>query len=258
MKKFLTIITISTLITLNANAQETNSLSKLQNDIFKLEETISELVGQQEQLQYQLQQLQKNLNQTNTNTGTGINEDIATQLQNLNERLEKLETEQNQTTSQTQQNIPAETTIAESEVTENTEATSLSEEDIKNIYEEAFLQLTRKDYVMAEQQFKDFLQNHEKHQLAANASYWLAETYYVRKNYKTAAAQFLKAYNDYPEGNKRFDSLLKLALSLRSLEAPKDACKTLAELLNPANDPNGLLSASTRRRAEKEQEELRC
>ncbi len=250
---------MSTIITLNANAQETNSLSKLQNDIFTLEETISQLVGQQEQLQYQLQQLQKTLNnQTNTGTGTGINEDIATQLQNLNERLEKLESQQNQIT-QTEQNIPTETTPAETTaVPENTETTSLSEEEIKNIYEEAFLQLTRKEYDIAEQNFKDFLQNHKTHELAANASYWLGETYYVRKNYKIAATQFLTAYNDYPEGNKRFDSLLKLALSLRSLNADNEACKSLAELLNPANDPNGLLSASTRRRAEKEQEELRC
>ncbi len=253
MKKFLTIL-LSTMLVLTAQAQE-ETLSKLQNDIFSLEETISELTGKQEELQYQLQQLQKQLNenpQTTSPENTSPNQDVLNQLQNLTQRLEALEN--NEITATETIETPVETEVAE--VTP--QQTDLSEEEIKNIYEEAFLQLTRKQYPVAEESFKNFLNNHPSHRLAANASYWLAETYYVRKDYKAAATQFLQAYNNYPESSKRFDALLKLSLSLRALNAPEDACKTLAELLNPANDPVGLLSASTKRRAEKEQEELRC
>ncbi len=257
MKKLLTTCLLSAILTLTAGAQTTQSLSKLQNDIFTLEETISELTGKQEQLQYQLQQLQKQLSENPETLPNAENEnpnqDIFNQLQSLTERLEALEN--NAPTATTTEN-PAETEITTATAT--LPQNELSDDEIKNIYEEAFLQLTRKQYPVAEASFKNFLANHSSHRLAANASYWLAETYYVRKDYKAAATQFLQAYNNYPESSKRFDALLKLALSLRALKAPEDACKTLAELLNPANDPVGLLSASTKRRAEKEQEELRC
>ena len=242
------------MLALTAQAQNNETLSKLQNDIFSLEETISELTGKQEELQYQLQQLQKQLNenpQTTAPENQNANQEILNQLQNLTQRLETLEN--NKITATKTPETPVAATP-----TPTLPQTDLSDDEIKNIYEEAFLALTRKQYPIAEESFKAFLANHPSHRLAANASYWLAETYYVRKDYKAAATQFLQAYNNYPESSKRFDALLKLALSLRSLNAPEDACKTLAELLNPANDPAGLLSASTKRRAEKEQEELRC
>ncbi len=242
------------MLALTAQAQNNETLSKLQNDIFSLEETISELTGKQEELQYQLQQLQKQLNenpQTTAPENQNANQEILNQLQNLTQRLETLEN--NKITATKTPKTPVAATP-----TPTLPQTDLSDDEIKNIYEEAFLALTRKQYPIAEESFKAFLANHPSHRLAANASYWLAETYYVRKDYKAAATQFLQAYNNYPESSKRFDALLKLALSLRSLNAPEDACKTLAELLNPANDPAGLLSASTKRRAEKEQEELRC
>ena len=41
------------------------------------------------------------------------------------------------------------------------------------------------------------------HALAANAAYWLAETYYVRKNYAAAAAAFARNYRTYGKTRPR-------------------------------------------------------
>ena len=85
-------------------------------------------------------------------------------------------------------------------------------------------------YDTAERAFKAFLASHGEHPLAANAQYWLGETYYVRKNYADAAAAFIEGYTRYPEGPKAADNLLKLGMSLAALKNVDDACASFAEL----------------------------
>lgn len=85
-------------------------------------------------------------------------------------------------------------------------------------------------YDTAERAFKAFLASHGEHPLAANAQYWLGETYYVRKNYADAAAAFIEGYTRYPEGPKAADNLLKLGMSLAALSNVDDACASFAEM----------------------------
>ena len=59
--------------------------------------------------------------------------------------------------------------------------------------------------------------------LAGNAQYWLGETYYVRKDYKNAAAAFAEGYQKYPKGPKAADDLLKLGMSLGNAR-PEGRC----------------------------------
>ncbi len=62
----------------------------------------------------------------------------------------------------------------------------------------------------AAQGLRSFLDQHPKDDLADNAQYWLAETYYARKSYALAAIEFEKVVARYPRGNKLPDALLKI------------------------------------------------
>ena len=69
-----------------------------------------------------------------------------------------------------------------------------------------------------------------EHRLAGNAQYWLGETYYVRKDYPRAAAAFLAGCQNYGEGSKGADSLVKLGLTLSNMGQNEDACAAFYEI----------------------------
>ena len=100
----------------------------------------------------------------------------------------------------------------------------------QQLYEQAYGFLLQKDYGAAEQSFDDFLKRHPTHHLAGNAQYWLGETFFVRGQYRPAAAAFLKGYKDHGSSQKAPESLLKLAMSLNRLGQKDAACSSFKEL----------------------------
>ena len=100
----------------------------------------------------------------------------------------------------------------------------------QQLYEQAYGYLLQKDYGAAETGFDDFLKRHPTHQLAGNAQYWLGETFYVRGQYRAAAAAFLKGYQTYSRSPKAPECLLKLAMSLQRLGQKDAACSSFNEL----------------------------
>jgi tol-pal system protein YbgF len=107
----------------------------------------------------------------------------------------------------------------------------------QQIYERAYGHLLQKDYGTAESTFEDFLKRHPTHPLAGNAQYWLGETFYVRGQYRPAAAAFLKGYQDYAKSQKAPESLLKLAMSLKRLGQKDAACSSYSEFATKFPNP---------------------
>jgi tol-pal system protein YbgF len=107
----------------------------------------------------------------------------------------------------------------------------------QQLYEQAYGYLLQKDYASAQAGFEDFLQRHSSHQLAGNAQYWLGETFYVRGQYRPAAAAFLKGYQSYARSPKAPESLLKLAMSLQRLGQKDAACSSFNELATKYPNP---------------------
>jgi tol-pal system protein YbgF len=107
----------------------------------------------------------------------------------------------------------------------------------QQLYEQAYGSLLQKDYGAAEAGFEDFLKRHPNHQLAGNAQYWLGETFYVRGQYRAAAAAFLKGYQTYARSPKAPESLLKLAMSLSRLGQKDAACSSYSELATKYPSP---------------------
>ena len=100
----------------------------------------------------------------------------------------------------------------------------------RTIYESALAQFQRKNYAEAEKGFKRFLKDYPQDKLAANAYYWLGESYYARNSYDSAAMSFLDGSRKYPKSVKAGHSLLKLGASLTMLKEPKEACATFDEV----------------------------
>src|SRR5690606_11126062 len=81
-------------------------------------------------------------------------------------------------------------------------------------YEYATGMLQRGAYAEAEIALKSFVGQYTTDPLAGNAQYWLAETYYVRSDFKSAAVAFADGYQKYPKSSKAPDNLLKLGMAL--------------------------------------------
>ena len=77
-------------------------------------------------------------------------------------------------------------------------------------YQAAFELLKEQRYEPAAMAFQQFLVSFPDSQLADNAQYWLAESYYVTGRFEDALGQFEVVIADYPRSRKVPDALLKM------------------------------------------------
>jgi tol-pal system protein YbgF len=104
--------------------------------------------------------------------------------------------------------------------------------DPKQLYDAAYLDLTKGNYDVAITGFSNYLKYFPETEQAANAQYWLGECYYAKKNYTKAAIEFHKVLEDYSTGTKVPSALYKLGLSLIELKSVVEAEKYLQELVD--------------------------
>ena len=109
-------------------------------------------------------------------------------------------------------------------------------EDVQ--YQFAMDLLKQGDYETAEIAFQEFLNVGEDPGLLSNSNFWLAETLYVRENYKDAAKNYLNLYQAYPNSTRAPDSLLKLGISLIKMDQREQGCLTFLQLQDTYPDAN--------------------
>lgn len=124
---------------------------------------------------------------------------------------------------------------------------SLPDGSPQDQYMHAFGLLRQGKYDQASDALRQFLEQHGGDKLASNARYWLGETYYVRGSFVEAAETFLEGYQADPKGPKAPDALLKLGMSLSSLDKKQEACAAFQKLRADYPDaPAGLKSTLQR------------
>ncbi|MCF4165247.1 tol-pal system protein YbgF [Zavarzinia compransoris] len=128
-----------------------------------------------------------------------------------------------------------------------TPSTSNSSPQALAAYDAALGLLRKGEYLQAEASLKSFLASFGSDRLAANAQYWLGETYYARGDFRTAAQTFLTGVKTYPESAKAPDTFLKLGISLVQMGEKDRGCQVLGEL--PSRYPDA--SATIKSRAER-------
>lgn len=87
------------------------------------------------------------------------------------------------------------------------------------------------DVVTARDQFTKFLDQNPKHDLAANAHYWIGETYYSEKNFESAILSYQEVIKSYPGKDKVVAAMLKQAMSFEAIKDSKSAKYVLKKLV---------------------------
>ena len=97
-------------------------------------------------------------------------------------------------------------------------------------YQVAFELLKEERYEMAATAFKQFLVAFPDSELADNAQYWLAESYYASDKFEQALKDFEVVINNYPRSRKVPDALLKMGYCNYSLRRWDAARVTLSRV----------------------------
>lgn len=94
------------------------------------------------------------------------------------------------------------------------------------------------DFPTARDTFNKFLELYPKNDLAANAHYWVGETYYSEKKYEQAILEFQNVIKNYPGKEKVPAAMFKQAVSFAEIGDNKSARYVLRKLIEdyPASE----------------------
>lgn len=81
---------------------------------------------------------------------------------------------------------------------------------IRQDYQQALDILREGRYMQAAEAFREFLTQYPDSAYAANAQYWLAESFYVTRQFPQALEEFQKVIEEYSDSNKVADARLKV------------------------------------------------
>lgn len=99
------------------------------------------------------------------------------------------------------------------------------------LYSSALRDFTGGKYDLARQQFADYLRYFPETDLAGNAQFYLGEIHYRQQQYREAIAEYDRAIDNYPRGNKRAAARLKKGFALAELGQRASAIRELREVV---------------------------
>jgi tol-pal system protein YbgF len=114
--------------------------------------------------------------------------------------------------------------------------------------------MQRKDYALAEETMRNFVQKYPNDALVGDSQYWLGESFFQRQQYRDAAEIFLNVTSKYEKSGKAPDSLLRLGQSLAALKEREAACAAFGEVTRKY--PRA--SASVKAAVDREQKKEKC
>jgi tol-pal system protein YbgF len=100
------------------------------------------------------------------------------------------------------------------------------------VYNEGYRNLSEGNYKEARDQFNSFLSNNPSSPQAADALYWIAESYYREGKFEEAILEFQKFIDTYPKDDRVPLSYLKQGLSLTSIGRNEEAKLFLQTLID--------------------------
>ncbi|MFL2661659.1 MAG: tetratricopeptide repeat protein [Alphaproteobacteria bacterium] len=149
--------------------------------------------------------------------------------------------------------LPVRKKTTNDNLTQDSEISNMTEDNIKKKYENAIKMLWANKYEQAEQELLQ-LKQIKPVDLMPNIQYWLGEVYYAKKNFSQAVIEFGEGFSNYPDSIKGPDNLLKLGLSFSNLNKKNEACSAFYELeVKYKNSPKNVLE-----RSQEERKKLDC
>jgi len=110
---------------------------------------------------------------------------------------------------------------------------SLSKEEkkvVEKLYDDSLAAYRNGDYENAVKLFAAYLRDFPTSAKAANARYWLGESYYSLAQYAQAITEFKRVRKDFPTSTKAPDALLKTAMSYEAIGGREAARSAYLEL----------------------------
>ncbi|OUU80568.1 MAG: tol-pal system protein YbgF [Gammaproteobacteria bacterium TMED78] len=95
--------------------------------------------------------------------------------------------------------------------------------DDRDNYNEAFELLRQSQWLSAAEAFQTFLTIFPTSDLADNAQFWLAETFYVQGSFQDAIPMFQSVVNEYESSDKLADALLKIGFCFDEIGQPDNS-----------------------------------
>jgi len=139
-----------------------------------------------------------------------LKEDLTKRLAALDERLSKLE----------------------KSLDESQKKAAQLQQTPEYLYQQGYDAMQGGDLVKAREHFNKFLEANPKHKLAANAHYWLGETYYTEKNFEQAVLEFQEVIKNFPEKDKVPAAMLKQGMAFKEMGDNKSAAYIYKKLLD--------------------------
>jgi tol-pal system protein YbgF len=87
------------------------------------------------------------------------------------------------------------------------------------------------NYDKAVATFREVVTNYPTGDLAANAQFWMGESYYTKGDLESAVTSYRKVLSDWPASRKAPDAMVKLGFSLSDLKRTGEARSTLEEVV---------------------------
>lgn len=124
----------------------------------------------------------------------------------------------------------------------------------KDDYDLGIGYIQRRDYTLAEETMRGFVQRYPDNALVPDSQYWIGESLYQRQRYRDAAEAFLTVTTKHETSAKAPDSLLRLGQSLAALKEKEAACAALGEVVRKY--PRA--SAGVKQAVDREQKRVKC
>jgi tol-pal system protein YbgF len=114
--------------------------------------------------------------------------------------------------------------------------------------------MQRRDYALAEETLRNFVQRYPRDPLVADSQYWLGESFFQRQLYREAAESFLAVTTKFDKSAKAPDALFRLGQSLAALKEKEAACAAFGEVTRKY--PRA--SAGVKAAVDREQKRVKC
>jgi len=101
----------------------------------------------------------------------------------------------------------------------------------RTLYNTAYRDLSRGNYKLALQGFRQFVNDYANSDLTDNAQYWIGEVYYAQGRFESAIAEFEKVLTWYRSGDKTAAAMLKIGYSYLSLNENQQGKLYLEDLV---------------------------
>jgi tol-pal system protein YbgF len=98
-------------------------------------------------------------------------------------------------------------------------------------YDAGMAALRTGNYDKAVATFREVVTNYPNGDLAANAQFWMGESYYTKGDLENAVTAYRKVLSDWPASRKAPDAMVKLGFSLSDLKRTGEARSTLEEVV---------------------------